>query len=428
MKTKIGLIGPEDSISRFLDVAREYEDEIEILPGTYKLKEESKALVKMLEKEVDVFLFTGIIPYKIVAYAHVTEKPCLYLPRLGTSVIKVLWEMRNNGEDYTRISVDSIDRRDVEEAAQELGFQYSHLEIIENEEGVSYEALAELHRACYAAGKTSAALSGLSRTCSILRALGVPTYRTYPTKYLIRECIQNAIHIAVANKMMAYQISVIILKIMGGDDASTLWYDHLRVKNAFERILIDYTKKIFGSFFPFGRDEYIVFATRGSMEDLRTVQELLDAASSLGIRFAAGLGYGTTAFNAEYNARIALARARAVPESCMFTVDVGGDILGPVSSGRSPLRYNIAETDEDVRKVASDTGLSAAHVSKIKSMLSATHKSVFDAEEMSAYLDISPRSARRILQSLENSGHAQVAALKSKSTTGRPRRVYELKL
>jgi len=428
MKTRIGLIGPEDSVARILGVAAEFEGKIDILKKVYTGKEESTALVKEAEAEVDVFLFSGIIPYKIVTYARVTDKPCVFIPRLGTSVIKALWEMRNDGEDFKRISVDSIDRRDVEEAAQELGFSFTDLEVVEYEEGITYEALAELHRAFYAAGTTAAALTGLSKTYRVLKDLGVRCYKTYPTKYLIREYIQKALHIAEANKMMAYQIAVIILKIKVGAAVSTLWYDHLRLKNAFEKILIDYTKKIFGSMFPFGRDEYIVFTTRGTMEDVRTIEELLDAASSLEIEFSAGLGYGSTAFNAEYNARMALDRACAASESCMFAVDVGGDIIGPITSGRSPLRYNISESDAGIRRIAEETGLSAAYISKIKSLILMTRKNVFDAEELAAYLDISSRSARRILQSIEESGHARVAALESKSKTGRPRRVYELSL
>ncbi len=429
MKTRIGLIGPEDSLARILPVASEFEGKIEILRKVYESKEESLALVREAQGDVDVFLFSGIIPYMIVAYARGTDKPCVFIPRLGTSVIRALWDMRTDGADYRRISVDSIDRRDVEEAAEELGFEFETLEVVEYEEGITYEALAGLHREFYDAGKTAAALTGLSRTHRVLKEAGVRAYKTYPTKYLIREYIQKAIHIAEANKMMAYQIAVIILKIRGGGAAASApWYDRMRVKNSFERILISYTKKIFGSMFPFGRDEYIVFTTRGTMEDMSSIEELLDAASGLGIEFSAGLGYGSTSFNAEYNARCALDRADASPESCMFAVDVDGEILGPVSSRKSPLRYNISESDPSVRNAASETGLSAAYVSKIKSLMAMTRKRRFDAEELSAFLDISPRSARRILQSLEDAGRARIAALESKSQAGRPRRVYELNL
>jgi predicted ArsR family transcriptional regulator len=52
----------------------------------------------------------------------------------------------------------------------------------------------------------------------------------------------------------------------------------------------------------------------------------------------------------------------------------------------------------------------------------------FDVDEFATGLDISSRSARRLLQNIAEAGYAEIVALESRSRTGRPRRVYELKL
>ena len=95
MKTRIGLIGPEDSVQRMLESSVKFQDLAEFIPRIYDRKEESCDLVRQMEGEVDVFLFSGVVPYRIVTYSNTTTRPCLYLPRLGTSVIKPLWEMRD---------------------------------------------------------------------------------------------------------------------------------------------------------------------------------------------------------------------------------------------------------------------------------------------------------------------------------------------
>lgn len=427
MKTRIGLIGPEDSIQRMLEASVKFQELAEFIPRIYDRKEESCDLVREIEGEVDVFLFSGIIPYRIVTYSNATTCPCLYLPRLGTSVIRPLWMMRDRGETYSRISVDSIDKADVLEAAEELGLQFDNLEAIEYEPGTSYEDLAKMHEARYQSGAVEVVLTGLAKTHEILSSKGIRCYRIFPTKYLIREYIQKAIFISEAMRLRAYQIALVILKLRGGKGEVRSEYDYLRLRNSFEKILIDYAKGIFGSVFPYGRDEYLVFTTRGALDEAHGLQELFRGADGSGISFCAGLGYGTTAFNAEANARKALNRACAVNGSCLYSVDVDGAIEGPISSELRSIQYNIAETDTTVRLVAEKTGLSTAYVTKIQAMIRMTAKTRFDVDEFATGLDISPRSARRILQNIAEAGYADIVALESRSKTGRPRRVYELK-
>ncbi|MBU1080625.1 MAG: hypothetical protein KKB59_09045, partial [Spirochaetes bacterium] len=262
MRTRIGLIGPKDSIERVLLASSRFESRVEFVIGQYASKEESVELARGLKDRVDVILFTGVIPYLIVTHANVTDRPCLYLPRIGTSVVKGLWQMRNEGVRYDRISIDSIDREAVVEIAEELGFAFESLEVVDYEEGTSYEDLADLHAALHASGLVDASLTGLTRTHAILSGRGLRSYKIYPTKHIIRDSVQKAIYVAEANKFKAYQIAVMILKLRGEGRALASEYEFLRLKNAFERVLIDFAKGILGSVFPSGRDEFILLTTR----------------------------------------------------------------------------------------------------------------------------------------------------------------------
>lgn len=428
MKTRIGLIGPRDSVRRILDAGSRYESTVEFVTSVYERKEESVGLAIALDREVDAILFSGIIPYKLVSYANVTDKPCLYLPRVGTCIVKALWDMRDAGESFDRISVDSIDRETLEETAEELGFRFGNLEIVEYEEGTSYEELAEMHARLIAEGRVDAALTGLTKTHDILRARGLRCHKVYPTKYIIRDTIQKAVYISEKNKFRAYQIAVTILKLRETGRNPVSEYGFLRLRNEFERLMIDYAKRVLGSVFPSGHDKYLLFATRGSMEDEAGLETLLESAERAGIDFCAGLGYGTTAFNAESNARKALDRAKATEGCNLYSVDVDGEIIGPVSAEARSFRYSLAETDAEVRAVSAATGLSAAYVTKIRSLVRMAGKDRFDVEEFAAGLDISERSARRILGVIASAGKAVVVAMESRSKTGRPRRLYEIRL
>lgn len=428
MKTRIGLIGPADSVERILEESAKFQDRAVFVPRIYDRKEESCDLVRQVEGEVDVFLFSGVIPYRIAVCGNATTRPCIYLPRLGTSVIRPLWEMRDRNETYRKLSIDSVDKADVQEAAEELGLHFDNLEAIEYEPGTSYEELADMHEALYRSGSIEVALTGLAKTHEILCAKGIRSYRIVPTKYLIREYIQKALYISETLRLRAYQIALVILKLRGGKAEIRSEYDYLKLKNSFEAILIDYAKGIFGAVFPYGRDEYLVFTTRGALEEAHGLNEFFRAADGAGLSFCSGLGFGTTAFNAEANARKALNRACAVSGSCLYSVDVDGEIEGPISSELRSIQYSLAETDSKVRFVAERTGLSTAYVTKIQALMRMTGRNRFDVDEFATGLDISSRSARRILQGMAEAGYAGIVALESRSKTGRPRRVYELNL
>lgn len=427
MKVKIGLVGPADSLERIVQAAHRYQDSVELIPRAYQLKEESPRLTRDLAPACDVILFSGVVPYRIAALANVTSKPLIYLPRLGMSLARPLWDMRERGQSFERISIDSFADQDLQEVAEELGIRFRTVKMVEYWESASYEELADAHESFYRQGVTDVALTGLRRTTELLQERGVPCHRIYPTRNTIRECIEKALYIGQNNRLRAYQTAVYIFQLRRGAASASPAYDFLRIKNSFERILIDFANGIFGSVFPFGYNEYILFSTRGAAEEPKWTTSLFVSADREGIVFFAGLGYGTTAYNAEANARKALNRASGAKESSLYSVDVDGEICGPLA-GPEPMQYNIAESDAEILAVAEASGLSPAHVSKIRSLVRSTGRSRFDVEEFAAGLEISPRSARRILQGLIAAGAAKVAAIESGTRAGRPRRLFEVSI
>lgn len=427
MKVKIGLVGPADSLERIVQAAHRYQDSVELIPRVYKLKEESPRLTRELAPACDVILFSGVVPYRIAALANVTAKPLLYLPRVGMSLARPLWDMRRKNQAFDRISIDSFAEQDVLEVADELGIRFQTIRMVEYWETASYEELADAHERLYREGETDVALTGLRRTTEILQERGVPCHRIYPTQHTIRESIEKAVYIGQNNRLRAYQTAVFIFQLRRGAASASTAYDFLRVKNTFERLLIDFANGVFGSVFPFGYSEYILFSTRGATDEAHWLSTLFASAGSEGILFCAGLGYGTTAYNAEANARKALNRACGAKSSSLYSVDVDGEICGPLESSGST-RYNLAESDADILATARASGMSPAHVSKIRSLVRSSGRSRFDVDEFAAGLDVSPRSARRILQGLIAAGAAKVAAIESGTRAGRPRRLYEVTL
>ncbi|MPM85483.1 hypothetical protein SDC9_132564 [bioreactor metagenome] len=83
--------------------------------------------------------------------------------------------------------------------------------------------------------------------------------------------------------------------------------------------------------------------------------------------------------------------------------------------------------DEKIKEISTNTNLSSAYISKIKSIINSKNKNTFNAEEFSNYLGISVRSSRRILNQLVDGGYAKIVGEGKKNNTGRPYNIYEIK-
>ncbi len=430
MKIKMGIIGPRDSVEKICEVAEEFKEKIDVFPYIYEKKEEAIQIVKENQMKVDVILFSGHIPYYITKYNNVIKKPALYIPRVGTSILKSLLEISKQGMDHRRMSIDSVKKESVNEVAKELDLKFEKIYIIPYEENIEYEKLADYHYDLWQKGEINIVVTGLSKTYERLKKLGVPVFKLRPTVFLTREYINKAIYKAKVKRIESTQIAIQIVKIKNRNSNMSSEYNFLQIKNRLENLLIDYTKSIFGSLFPFGRDEYMIFATRGAIDsNLNTsnFHEHINIEKSNNITFASGIGYGNTVYNAEFNARIALDYAMNKENSCIYIVDEEGNIKGPISNKENDfIEYSLSVTDENIKKIAQKINISPAYVSKIQAIIKKSTKDTFDAEEISNYLDISRRSARRILNSIVEANYGQVIATESKSKTGRPRKIYKI--
>lgn len=126
------------------------------------------------------------------------------------------------------------------------------------------------------------------------------------------------------------------------------------------------------------------------------------------------------------NARMALNRAMSYEGACLYKMEMDGCLEGPFREGQDTLNYQLQETDDYIKDIAEKMGLSTAYIGKIESIIRKTSNNRFSAEEFASSLDISPRSARRILNKIVDNGFAEVVAHESPNKTGRPRQIFSI--
>ena len=99
-------------------------------------------------------------------------------------------------------------------------------------------------------------------------------------------------------------------------------------------------------------------------------------------------------------------------------------IIGPLSSVRR-ISYTDAP-DEKRLELSRRLSISPLYLSKIVSVLTQKGNDTLSAEELSFYLDITPRSALRIRSKLEAGGYASVQFRRQLNLRGRPAKIYQI--
>lgn len=435
MNLKIGVIGSEDTVDKILTVSKEFDDKAEFIPFKYKDKSETIKITNKSQEVSDILIFSGEAPYTIASNADAIIKPSVYVPRKGTSFYKVLWQMRDDNIDIKRISTEIVATEEIIETMEELGvvFEKTYSYDFDNAFNCTHSELADFHYNLWKEGKTNAAVTGFTKIFFLLQEKGMPVYKLYPTKPLIREYINKAILLGKVKKVQESQVAVQVIKMRNRGESFSSEYEFMMIKNKLESTFIKYTRDNFGSLFPLGRDEYLIFTNRGSIENIYNIIDFQSDSYIEGnskVILSSGIGFGDTIYEAEMNARIALRHSLRKDYDCTFLMDESANVSGPFSNeDNMRLTYDMSSgKDKEIREISENTSLSPVYISKLKALTEKINKNIVDANVVAGYLGISTRSARRILNTLVRSGFGEVKYTESKAKTGRPRKIYEINI
>ncbi|WP_144529850.1 ArsR family transcriptional regulator [Peribacillus simplex] len=427
MKIRLGLLGVADSFEIIQSVIIKY-PEIICMPIECLTEEDLIKNVSPLLEEVDMWLCTGPITYKIVQDWKGIEAPVFYVTYTGSTlyktVLQVLYEQKIEVDE---ISFDSGNGSMWEQALQEAGIK-TKPRFVESEM-ISLEGLVQYHFELWKSGQTKAAITGHPINHELL-LLGVPTYRTLPSTMAVEAVITNILRTYEMLHFRATQIAVQIIEIdsfvgLIKDTFST--DDIFRIEIKYMEKLLSYTKKVHGSIKSSGFGRYVIFTTRGLLQDITgnfsRVPDIHEFDQGSKEAVTCGIGIGQTVYDAEINAGNALLHAKECGKGTWMVCFDDKKIAGPLGK---PEQLTYSYTSEQLESISKQTSLSVITLNKLKSSLKKLSSDELSANELANYMQISPRSARRILTVLEEKGFAQVIAEEKPHTRGRPRKIYKI--
>ena len=430
-KIRIAIVGPSDSASLVCAVAAERSD---LLPQAiiYQDAEEVPLIMRSRLPEFDMWLFSGIVPYHY-GLSVATHKPVFYIPHVGSSLYRALFEITHIKKlELGRISFDTYSQDDVEEFFKDINLPLPTIYVKPFVDVASAKAFASHHYELWQQGRIDVAVTCFLETFEKLKELGVPVIRVTPTRSNIRTTLDVTINSYLAERFKGSQLAIQQVAIDEYNDIvrASSSYNVKRMEMRLYNILVDYAEMLKGSLVSRGDGQYTLYSTRGMLEEgtnaLTIIPILQEIACQVKAAVSGGIGFGVTAYDAEQNAFAALGMAQQKGKGLWMAVSDERKVIGPLSSAVR-LEYSIQADAVACRRMANQLRLSVTTVNRLLAVVDKLDKDTIGAEELAVYLNMTARSARRILTNLVDNGLAEFAG-EELIAKGRPRRFYRIRL
>lgn len=417
MMIKIAVVGSKEFMETLLPIAHKLE-EIEIDPYIYLHPAESSELLKCL-KPCDVIFFSGVLPYYMAKEIREQLRiPSTYLQQDETTVASSLLSvMYHQSIQPHKISIDLVDRSFITNVFHDIGIKESP-QVLDYEKMLwskdEIKRVIDFHVTKYQSGAADLALTSIHAVYNDLQKIGIPSERMIdPTQSIIHGLKDAKIKAELAKSHSATVGACIISSI--GLQEGLLEQLHV------------ISKELRGSFKQVDEMTCILYTTRGDIESIIKTSAVDNLFTSIEGTIAIGFGYGKTVKEAEQNAKIAQGFAKNNPiDRCFYILTSDKELFGPFPKER---RVQSLKNDHpELVKIAKETKLSPANLSKIIQFSQSNPSLKFTAADLSEYLQVTRRSAERLLKKLVDYGYAHICGEEMLYQQGRPRALYELNL
>ncbi|MDR7871019.1 MAG: hypothetical protein RIN55_09185 [Tissierellaceae bacterium] len=422
---KIGIIGPLDSGVKISNIIQQYFPDM--IPKIYEASkaEDSYLEIEKSERECDGLIFTGMgIYYSVIEKTDITL-PHVYLPFLTSSIMKALWELNDRFPDCTYISIDVVERLDVEDVLEELNVNHINMEVKEFNHLVPENEYLDFHINAHKNNKDCVSIIGFGWVYEQIKNMGYPCIRLYSTKSVIKNTINDLLYKINEERVKDANLAVQVIYTQGQEDLSQ--YKKLEISSSIQSNLIGYLKEIQGSIFSLSWKKYIIFSTRGAVENNQNMirlKNLLDFMKKEEIKVFIGTGLGMTAYESESNANKALEAAINYGESSIFKVE-DKKIEGPLLQ-EDELSYNFIIKKDEIDKMAEMINLSPLYIQKIISIKEKYSKDTFTSDELAKYLNVSIRTSNRIIKRILDHDCGEEVGLETNKSVGRPKKIIRI--
>src|SRR5699024_10644795 len=430
---KIGFITAEQSSARINNILHELNEICDVYIYTYEKIDEIKKIYTEHFLQLDGIILGGELPYDIIKqemksfpiytdYITINERDfyALMFSLLANNKIK---SSNRLAVDFIGYSNNYLGLEDIlsKENFPKFPKRAEHSMIF------SYETIKDFHLEQWQNGNVDLSITRYSNIAEHLTKNNIEFIHLYPSKQSILDKFEQTVRQIQMSQLVNNQVAIGMVTTSNKDSK----------KGTSRRRLLTLRKFIMQlaseNHFPFiieERGDSIEIIT--SLKDLKynITQEYttcllhnhLKKKTDLTIHI--GWGSGDTIHKARHNANKANKKAQFTNESLSYVLTEQEEYIGPLNKDNF-IKIESGK-DAQIEKWSKKFNISSLQIQKILAVIEQMDTNELSSKDLSFYLDITLRSANRILNNLEEKGIATVSYEKHANLRGRPQKVYTI--
>lgn len=408
MKT-IAIIGSNWFVQQFKQSIKKDWD-VQFTYHVYQEVEEAPELVERINN-VDACIFAGSFPYE--HSQEILQKrniPAVYVRQDVHSLVLSLTRALLSGYALERISIDYRHEEEWASLKRELNGKVPTFSFPIHRE-TSVRQIVKTHQKNQEGGAIDLVITSVHAAAKELEALGIPTQRAVDSESSLQAIVDDAIQVATFSQLSDAQIAVGLITVPPENQAVVEKITHAldAVKQTDDAMIKLYT-------------------TVGKLRRFLQSDALYNWMAELKVGCNIGFGSGETLLKAEQHAHSAYRYQlqQTATDLGFYYVDVNHRLTGPYPQTRAVL--DLAIQNEQLLTFSQLTGLSPVNVSKLIQFDQLNKNLAFTTDELAEYLQVTRRTAERLLKKLHGTPYLVIAGEQSKGGKGRPKLMYRLHL
>lgn len=422
----LGIIGPKDLVDKSIKIGKDIIS-VDLIGLPYRDESETLEILINNADKLDGILFTGVLPYNYALKYMKLSIPIYYYPISGSSLYRTLFLMKiKDNIDIERISIDTLTDIDVSDVYEELNINDKNI-ILNNMEAINYdkEKCIDFHYDLYKSNKVRGVVTSINSVYEELKRLNVPVFKIIPTISTIKDTFKMIE--STTRKIMAENKQTAIVLISARNKEK--YISDIQF-NKLHEMLSGYGKELQASvFYDKKGHNYVMLISKGILEEYtcgyNNIPFVDEIFQEINVNIDVGIGMGANDFISQSNARRAL--ELSISGEGPYLINQDKVVIGPIGT-KNQLMYGLKCSDKMMLNLSERVEISTVYLGKIQSLINKSQTKYMTSADIKDGLNISLRSANRIMNKLVLGGIAHPVGREQSGEQGRPKTVYKIEL
>lgn len=323
---------------------------------------------------------------------------------------------------------------DIEQTIKETGLPLDGVYIKYYNQKYDLEEITQFHLRLWQEGKTDGAITALRTVFHNLETQNVPVYALTLTKQEIYQSLKIITEKVKTSYFKTTQVGSVIIAINQYEEViekakSLSMLQNLEWK--LKGVLLPLCNSLNGYLLEKGSGVYEIFSSRGAIEQeltmLRETIQKMGIAINFDVSVRAGVGFGDTVSNAEFNAYRALRNIDEKTDGGLIIIRDDGGIVEAASQEKE-VSYDYYSNDASLLEKLHKAAVGIKTFRKIEATVQRMKWDTFTVAQLASQLSVTEQNIRRIISSLNAVELVVIAGEEFAATRGRPGKLYRLNI